>query len=850
MTKMRFAKYILLLLVIYCTSCNKKASKPLEVLVIHSYNILTSNSIEEINKGIEQAFDEENIKTNIKYHYLNQDLTELECIESVKSALSSNIKYDLIFCEHDRAALALIKSKLTTSNNTTIIYSGLLFKKFYIKDINWSSTNQFFFYNQTNWEKISHVVDVFRCLNVRILNINSSLDKYISAELYHNYNTSITKFHNITKIEPINLTKLKYIDFVNNNYYKERKFILLDILVDHAPVWSKLISSLKNPGLTFQLSNIGLEERSILGSYTCTPFNQGYEPAKYIALYKKNKINYSREQKLSQQYILNWEIIELINNELFYQKDFVKEFPKDTIYTHRPWIRNNIILSITIILLIIIMINVLLYYIFKTYKKKKKLKLLDNKHIKSKLLLNQKEENYINSFFLSMGVLNDFAFMLDKDMIVTNSNDKTIKNGIHKLSELIELIDPKSYKNIIDKIDGLAPIMALKIKSTNKVYIVNGFTKKVNNNTILILNDISENLKQDKIFNISLIENDFIYWIYNKITNTYLINKEININGKNKNELDIKDIISIISKAELKRIFNELKEILKESNSNYTTKVKLNINNSSTWCELRISLDKKGYNQIEGIYGACLNISNYIKYIQELDFQREELIRSDKLKSAFIANMSHEIRTPLNAIVGFSNILTDTSDMLSEADKKTFSQCITDNSDTLLRLINDIVDISRSDSGILDYNNKHQDLKELIHKLEKITQLIIKDNVNLIIDYDEKDCILNIDIVRLNQVIMNLVTNSIKFTNEGSITIGYKVSENNSVKIYVKDTGLGIKSEDIPHVFERFYKDKHSNGTGIGLSLCKIIVEHYNGSINCESELGKGSTFSITLPTI
>lgn len=857
MTLMKFAKYILLFLII-CTSCNRDISKPLDVLVIHSYNISSSNSIKEINKGIEQAFKEENLNTNIKHHYLSQNYTEKECMESVKELLSKGIEYDIIFCEHDRAALSIIKNKLNSLHNTIIVYSGLLYKDHYINDIDWASTNQFFFYNKADWEKIYHIIDILRALNIRIIKVNNSISKYISAELYHNYKNTITKFHNLTKLKSINLSELKYIDFVNNNYYKEMKFILLDILTDYDPIWSKLISVNKNPGLTFQLSNIGLEERSILGSYTCTPFNQGYEPAKYIALYKKNKINYSREQKLSQQYILNWEIIELINNELFYNKDFTKMLPNNIIYTHRPWVKGHMALSIFIIILIILVLTSLVYFIIKTNKDRKKIKLLQKNYKKSKLLSRKKEESYAESFFSSMGSLNNFAFLLNKEMLVINSNNKTIKklgienykNGSYRLAQLIELIDPKTNESLLNQIGNLRPIMALKLKFSNKLYYVSGFYKSYYNNNILILNDITERLKHDRILNLSLIDNDFIYWIYNKTTNTFLISKEIIVDGKSKNELNFKEITKIVSIKDLKRIFKDFKEVIKDTSHKFTTKVKLNINNTSSWWEIRISLDKKGYNQIEGIYGACINISNYIRYIQELDSHREELLRSDKLKSAFIANMSHEIRTPLNAIVGFSNIITDSEEDLSESDKKTFTQSIMDNSDSLLMLIDDIINISENGSEDLHYNDHPISLKSIITKVEKVSQLIIKENIELIIKNDIKDCLINVDPLRLNQVIMNLVTNAIKFTKEGSITIAYKIEEKNLVKIYIKDTGIGITEKAIPQIFDRFYKEKHNDGTGIGLSLCKTITEHYNGTITCESELGKGSTFTLTLPTI
>ena len=218
-------------------------------------------------------------------------------------------------------------------------------------------------------------------------------------------------------------------------------------------------------------------------------------------------------------------------------------------------------------------------------------------------------------------------------------------------------------------------------------------------------------------------------------------------------------------------------------------------------------------------------------------------------KVAFFTNITHEIRTPLNAIVGFSQLLN--SDMPLEPEEKAeFIDLITKNSDLLLKLINDILDLSRIESGSMSFSYENLDLSKLMGDIFHTHQLMMPEGVELKIRVPHEPLIIRSDHFRLTQVCTNFINNAVKFTAKGYIEIGYELSvDGKSILISVKDTGKGIPDDKKEKVFERFQKlDEFAQGTGLGLAICQSIVHTFHGSISLESEVGVGSKFTISLP--
>lgn len=230
----------------------------------------------------------------------------------------------------------------------------------------------------------------------------------------------------------------------------------------------------------------------------------------------------------------------------------------------------------------------------------------------------------------------------------------------------------------------------------------------------------------------------------------------------------------------------------------------------------------------------------------EEDMQAKRLAEeSNRMKSAFIANMSHEIRTPLNAIVGFSTLMAQAE---TDEEKQEYLKIIETSNDFLLQLINDILDISKIESGKMEFVYSNFSLNEMFKAQENTFALRAAPGVNVIFENDGNDYSIVSEKLRLTQVLINFLGNAIKFTSTGSIHFGYRLTED-GIYAYVNDTGTGIKKEDQDMIFDRFVKlNTFVQGTGLGLSICKTIITMLNGKIGVESEEGKGSTFWFSIP--
>ena len=230
---------------------------------------------------------------------------------------------------------------------------------------------------------------------------------------------------------------------------------------------------------------------------------------------------------------------------------------------------------------------------------------------------------------------------------------------------------------------------------------------------------------------------------------------------------------------------------------------------------------------------------------RQLEVAKERAEKSDRLKSAFLANMSHEIRTPLNAIVGFSRIIAESEDL---EERIGYFEIIDANNERLLHLINEILDLSKIESGIMEFNYAPVHLYKLAKEVFHAHTFKVPDGVKLIFNESEKALSIESDKNKLFQVLSNLIGNATKFTKEGSITYGY-FQEQDKVVFYVEDTGSGISADKIGDVFGRFVKlDENVQGSGLGLSICEGIVHRLGGEICVESEFGKGTRFTFWIP--
>ena len=270
--------------------------------------------------------------------------------------------------------------------------------------------------------------------------------------------------------------------------------------------------------------------------------------------------------------------------------------------------------------------------------------------------------------------------------------------------------------------------------------------------------------------------------------------------------------------------------------------------NEYVWFESFVTVgDRDGEGHPTLLVGGSLLIDERKKMEEELLKAKEAAEISNHLKSAFLANMSHEIRTPLNAIVGFSNVLAYTED---ENERQEYIKIIENNNTLLLQLIGDILDLSKIEAGVFEFVYSKVNLNVLLMEVIRAARLRLKDD-SVVVEFVEclPECVICSDVNRLMQVMNNLITNAIKFTTKGSIRVGYRLREDESLYFYVSDTGCGIPADKLKEVFGRFVKlNSFQQGTGLGLSICESIVTRLGGQIGVMSEVGQGSTFWFTLP--
>lgn len=311
----------------------------------------------------------------------------------------------------------------------------------------------------------------------------------------------------------------------------------------------------------------------------------------------------------------------------------------------------------------------------------------------------------------------------------------------------------------------------------------------------------------------------------------------------------IDDLGKAMSEADcvkLKKVFDDMIEgRIEEGHIEY--KIILPQQHKSYWSESYAIVAER---DIDGkpitIVGTSQRIDERKEMEQALVEARNRAEESDRLKTAFIANMSHEIRTPLNAIIGFTSIIPDVQ---SEEERKALLDLVHENTQKLLVIIDDVVNISKVESGKAELVLSAFDLNPVIDESIDSYRAKLAPGVVLNTEYGLPSQMITTDLERLLEILKHLMSNAVKFTNQGSITVGYHAPQNGRIRIFIRDTGKGIAKEHQDRIFDRFYKvDEFIPGAGLGLSICHTMAYSLGGIIGVESELGKGSTFWFEIP--
>ena len=369
-----------------------------------------------------------------------------------------------------------------------------------------------------------------------------------------------------------------------------------------------------------------------------------------------------------------------------------------------------------------------------------------------------------------------------------------------------------------------------------------------------IINDISIRKEQEEEIRVSkqrlneaLLNSNNSYWEWDLVNNVLIKDDNfwlaLDIDPKTLKEdpLDSNYYLNSVHPDDQAAFIDEVNAAILGEKDTIFSEARMSVFGKDTWVEVRGVIAKRDENgKGLAINGFMMNIDNRKRQEAELIKAKELAEESDRLKSAFISNISHEIRTPLNGIVGFSNLLG--RENLSIEDKRKYLSFINENNDLLLKLINDILEISRIETDSLSIHEESCSLHTLCENLIAQESIHLAPTVSFEMDNVQSFNVL-IDKLRLTQILKNLISNAIKFTEQGSIQLGYHIKRD-KIEFHIRDTGIGIPEDMHEKIFERFVQiDPFSSGTGLGLSITKALIEKMGGSIWLESNPGGGSTF-------
>lgn len=371
---------------------------------------------------------------------------------------------------------------------------------------------------------------------------------------------------------------------------------------------------------------------------------------------------------------------------------------------------------------------------------------------------------------------------------------------------------------------------------------------------VIMFRDITREWKQRKFLSISINALQAYSWFYDKETGKLDFGEGFVDDKTLKEELNtFEKFVKRIHPDDLGAVEEMMTRSVQEGNKEFTISFRFDNRNEGAynWWECRgiVETIELGNGQSgKFVYGMCIDIGRHKLAEERLEQALRKAEESDKLKSAFVANISHEIRTPLNSIVGFTNLLVD--DGYSYEEKIMFKDAISNNSHDLLRLLDDVLDLSRLEAGMETVNVGVCDMCFLVRSMLDIGHLNVSKGVEMIDEGPVGELLVLTDEVKLTKVFLNLIGNAKKFTTRGCIRVGAKVSSDGEwIECYVADTGMGISAEVLDHVFDRFFKaNEFVPGTGLGLPICQAIMELLGGDIQVFSEVNKGTTICFRIP--
>lgn len=848
--------------------------KPHNVLVIHSFN-KNDSWVEDLNKGIKEAFDDKNLDTQINEYYFSSELRTEEAKQNEINKLLdsySSKPLDLIIVADDDCFSSFFATEHPLTHSKPVIFAGIdyVISELIEKHNHGNITG---ITNEPNFRQTYRLaVQLFGKINsIQII----AEDSYAGRAAINDAKTHLITIPN-TVIkedslhqdgwEPLELESNDsiYIFIKNINKINGRQLMESMTYQPHSfcimAKWSDFYSDLPHMGTApfLMVNNEGFGDGRI-GGYMAENYEVGYEAGIMAAkILTGTPVASIPVKAIELKPIFNWQQLQRWNIP-------IDKLPANSIILNMPMgIRySNLIIYVLVFSgLFIVFVTVSLIYILNKEKKDKKLaqNLLLNKREELEVTMKSIRESVISidnnkqifamnqAALDSLGLIKDIHEYIGADIF--SVFNITLRGNENYLTDIFNSLDKNYLSYQLEK-------GATIVTSENQSLLIEGTVSSLltmDNYTgwIISFKDITDEFIKKELHTLAMGDAHVYAWRYNGKKDVFVFEevffRETGVydNGKHTIHSDVFE--GMIHPEDYGNWNKQIKHILDRKSDKLTIQIRIYINNKYEWWSFNVTyINNPALSTSFTLFGLCMSIQTFKETEENLRIAKDKAEESDKLKSIFLSNMSHEIRTPLNAIVGFSNLLTS-DDNFSAEEKSIFVTTINEKCEILLTLINDILDLSRIESG-LPFNPEVCNLTLIIEETLASEKTILSPYVALKKNLPKEPVFINADSLRLRQLIRNLINNSFKFTHDGFIEVGCILSKNKNLIFYVEDSGLGISLKEQKKIFERFYKtDNFSQGGGLGLSICKVIVERMGGEISVQSVHGEGSKFTVVLP--
>lgn len=855
-----------------CNSVQNK--KPHNVLVIHSFN-KNDSWVEDLNKGIKEAFDVKNLDTQINEYYLSSELRTEEAKQNEINKLLDSYRskpLDLIIVADDDCFSSFFATEHPLTHSKPVIFAGIdyVISELIEKHNHGNITG---ITNEPNFRQTYRLaVQLFGKINsIQII----AEDSYAGRAAINDAKTHLITIPN-TVIkedslhqdgwEPLELESNDsiYIFIKNINKINGRQLMESMTYQPHSfcimAKWSDFYSDLPHMGTApfLMVNNEGFGDGRI-GGYMAENYEVGYEAGIMAAkILTGTPVTSIPVKAIELKPIFNWQQLQRWNIP-------IDKLPANSIILNMPMgIRySNLIIYVLVFSgLFIVFVTVSLIYILNKEKKDKKLaqNLLLNKREELEVTMKSIRESVISidnnkqifamnqAALDSLGLKKDIHEYIGADIF--SVFNITLRGNENYLTDIFNSLDKNYLSYQLEK-------GATIVTSENQSLLIEGTVSSLltmDNYTgwIISFKDITDEFIKKELQTLAMGDAHVYAWRYNGKKDVFVFEevffRETGVydNGKHTIHSDVFE--GMIHPEDYGNWNKQIKHILDRKSDKLTIQIRIYINNKYEWWSFNVTyINNPALSTSFTLFGLCMSIQTFKETEENLRIAKDKAEESDKLKSIFLSNMSHEIRTPLNAIVGFSNLLTS-DDNFSAEEKSIFVTTINEKCEILLTLINDILDLSRIESG-LPFNPEVCNLTLIIEETLASEKTILSPYVALKKNLPKEPVFINADSLRLRQLIRHLINNSFKFTHDGFIEVGCSVNQNKNLIFYVEDSGLGISLKEQKKIFERFYKtDNFSQGGGLGLSICKVIVERMGGEISVQSVHGEGSKFTVVLP--